>query len=111
MNYAQLDKILKIAEQHGVVVIGLILPLSPYYKNTGSFGRHGMRRSTAEMLTERLEKLAEETKNFVLMDENKMGYHDYLGDMSFDYDHLCKDGAQKLTARLDSLLMSLESEK
>lgn len=111
LNYAQLDKILKIAEQHGVVVIGLILPLSPYYKNTGSFGRHGMRRSTAEMLTERLEKLAEETKNFVLMDENKMGYHDYLGDMSFDYDHLCKDGAQKLTARLDSLLMSLESEK
>lgn len=111
LNYAQLEKVIQIAEQHDVVVVGLIFPLSPYYKNTGSYGRHGMRRSVAKQLIKRLEKVAKESENFVLVDENKMGNHDYLGDMSYDYDHLCWAGAQKLTRRLDSLLMSLESEK
>lgn len=109
-NYAQLDKILKIAEQHGVVVVGLILPMSPYYRNTGSYGRHGMRRSVAEQLIERLKKVAAESENFVLMDENKMGNHDYLGDVANDYDHLCDVGAKKLTLRLDSLLKTLENQ-
>jgi uncharacterized protein (TIGR02171 family) len=107
-NFAELDRILKIAEQHNVVVVGLIFPLSPYYQNTGSYGRHGMRRSTAKMLQERLEKLSLENENFVLMDENKMGKHDYLGDVAYDYDHLCWRGAGVLTMRLDSLLKTLE---
>ncbi|MBO5532646.1 MAG: TIGR02171 family protein [Fibrobacter sp.] len=109
-NYAQLDNILKIAELHGVKVVGLILPLSPYYRNTGSYGRHGMRRSVAEQLIERLKKVAAESENFVLMDENKMGNHDYLGDVANDYDHLCDVGAKKLTLRLDSLLKTLENQ-
>jgi uncharacterized protein (TIGR02171 family) len=111
LNYAQLDKILKIAEQHDVMVIGLITPVSPYYKKTGSYGRHGMRRSDAEILIERLKTVESKTKNFVLMDENKMGNHDYLGDVAYDYDHLCWTGAEKLTARLDSLLIKLESKR
>ena len=45
------------------------------------------------------------------MDENKMGYHDYLGDVAYDFDHLCWVGAEKLTARLDSLLITLESRR
>ena len=108
-NYAQLITILDIAQQQGVTVVGVVFPISPYYKNTGSYGRYGMRRSTAKMLMKRLEKLAAENDYFVLMDENKMGNHDYLGDVSFDYDHLCKPGAEKLTMRLDSLLKTLDN--
>ena len=67
-----------------------------------------MRRSTAEMLIQRIKKIAEENKNFVLMDENKMGNHDYFGDVAADYDHLCDKGAKKFTSRLDSLLKTLE---
>ena len=110
-NYAQLDRILKIAEQQDVVVVGIIMPQSPYYRNTGSYGRHGMRRSTARKLVSRLEDLSASMDNFVLMDENKMGNHDYLGDVSYDYDHLCWKGAKMLTIRLDSVLVSLESKK
>jgi hypothetical protein len=42
------------------------------------------------------------------MDEHKMGNHDYGPDMAFNMDHLCKKGASQLTARLDSLLGTLE---
>ena len=110
LNYAQLARIIEIAEEHDVVVVGVIFPLSPYYRNTGSYGRHGMRRSVAEQLVMRLEKVAAESKNFVLMDENKMGNHDYLGEVSYDYDHLCIAGAEKLTMRLDSLLKALDKQ-
>jgi len=65
----------------------------------------------AESLIERLKTVESKTKNFVLMDENKMGNHDYLGDVAYDYDHLCWTGAEKLTARLDSLLIKLESKR
>ena len=61
-----------------------------------------------EKLIERFEKLAEENENFVLMDENKMGNHDYSGNVACDFDHLCVEGAKKLTLRLDSLLKTLE---
>ena len=42
--------------------------------------------------------------NFILMDENKMGFHDYVDSMAQDCDHLNQLGAKQLTARLDSLL-------
>ena len=108
-NYAELTQILDIAKRKNVVVVGVIFPLSPYYRNTGSYGRYGMRRSTAEMLIERIKKIAENNENFVLMDENKMGNHDYVGDVAADYDHLCDKGAEKFTSRLDSLLKTLEN--
>lgn len=107
-NYEELERILDLAKKKNVTVIGIIFPVSPYYRNTGSYSRHGMRRSVAEMLIQRVKKLAEENENFVLMDENKMGNHDYLGAVASDYDHLCSTGADKLTLRLDSLLKTLE---
>nr|WP_109571754.1 hypothetical protein [Fibrobacter succinogenes] len=109
-NFSELSRILEIAKRQNVVVVGVVFPISPYYRNTGSYGRHGMRRSTAEMLLKRLEELAETDKNFVLMDENKMGSHDYVGRVANDYDHLCCLGAKKLTLRLDSLLNALDGK-
>ena len=109
-NFSELSRILEIAKRQNVVVVGVVFPISPYYRNTGSYGRHGMRRSTAEMLLKRLEELAETDKNFVLMDENRMGNHDYAGRVANDYDHLCYLGAQKLTLRLDSLLNTLDGK-
>ena len=107
-NYSKLLQVLDIAKKQNVVVVGVVFPVSPYYRNTGSYSRHGMRRSMAEKLIERFEKLAEENENFVLMDENKMGNHDYSGNVACDFDHLCVEGAKKLTLRLDSLLKTLE---
>ena len=42
------------------------------------------------------------------MDENKMGNHDFLGEVSNDKDHLAYTGAVKMTARIDSLLHTLK---
>lgn len=101
-----LREMVALAQKKDVVVIGAIFPQSPAYMETGAYGRHGVRRSLASGIIERLENM--ESKNFVLLDEYKMGRHDYRSSMFENYDHLCFGGAKLFTSRLDSLISSLE---
>lgn len=108
---ADIDKLkdlIRVAQKHGITVVGLVFPISPYYKGTGSYGRHGMLRSHAKLIYDEIQKLAKSESNFVLMDENKFGEHDYPSSMANDYDHLNKDGAKRLSTRLDSLIKTLK---
>ena len=103
-NKTALKQLIVAAQKNNVRVIGVVFPQSPYYKTTGSFGRHGMRRSVAIPLLKEIAEWEKSYSNFKLMDENKMGDHDYTDKMAFDYDHLSYRGAQELTKRLDSLI-------
>ena len=95
-------------QDKGFKIIGLIYPQSPEYAKTGSFGRHGVRRSMAIKMEAFFDSLASVYPHFILMDENKFGAHDYTNAMANDYDHLCAAGAEHLSVRLDSLIKSLE---
>jgi hypothetical protein len=44
------------------------------------------------------------------MNENNFGDHDYASSMANDSDHLNKDGAKKVTARIDELIKSLDAK-
>ena len=105
-----LVQIIQMAEERNVMVIGMIFPLNPGYKETGAFGRYGMRRSNAIRLIEEFEKLQDVYSNFKFVDENRMGNHDYSRGMFIDDDHLCDVGAVRMTARVDSLLRSMEAK-
>ena len=97
-----------MAENYGVYVIGVVFPQSPGFKNTGAFGRYGLRRSEVPMLLKELEDLSKEYPHFIYVDENKMGSHDYTDAMAQNRDHLCANGAKQMTARLDSLFKTLK---
>ena len=103
--------IIKEAAKRDIRVVGLIFPQSPAYAETGAFGRYGLRRSSAEKLINELKSLNKEYPNFVVMDENKMGKHDYTDMMAVDEDHLCYGGSVVLTSRLNDLLLSWEAKK
>lgn len=98
---------LKMTAEDDIVVVGVIFPQAPGYKYMGTFGHHGLRRSEAMKIISDIEKLQKEYPHFVLMDENKMGEHDYTEDMAQDSDHLAPLGAKYFTERLDSLIRSL----
>ncbi len=109
------DKSLKLLKEiviesnkKNIYVIGIIFPQSPAYKNSGSFGCYGLQRSLAPSVLEDLINLGLENPNFIIMDENKMGDHDYTNEMARDRDHLSHTGALQITHRLDSLLRTLE---
>ena len=107
-NFELLKDMVKKCYERKIILIGVITPRNPKFKETGSFGSHGLLRSEAPALIQEIADISETYPNFILMDENKMGDHDYTSEMAFDSDHLNKLGAKQLTTRIDSILQSLE---
>jgi hypothetical protein len=106
-NFQVLEDFIKKCQERGVYIIGVILPQSPDYKNTGAFGFGGIRRSVAPDLIEEISGLSDKYSRFILLDENKMGNHDYTSEMALDCSHLNHAGAEQLTHRIDSLIKTL----
>ena len=100
--------IIDMASEKGIYVIGIIFPQAPAYRNTGSFGLYGLQRSMAIQKIARLDSLADANPYFILMDENKMGDHDYTDEMAQNRDHLSYIGAKQMTSRLVSVLETLK---
>ena len=105
-NLDALKRLLKLAQEFDVKVVGIVFPQSPGYKKTGSFGRYGIRRSEADSLLQELKDLEKVYDNFRFMDENKMGDHDYPDSLAHNYDHLMNEAAPQLTRRIDSVFRS-----
>jgi hypothetical protein len=59
-------------------------------------------------LLEEINNISKTYSNFIFLDENKMGNHDYPDELAQDAGHLSTDGAKKMSVRLDSLLRTLE---
>ena len=105
----EFEELLQLAQSQDILVVGVVFPQSPYFAETGTFGRHGMKRSTAKEVLADIAKLDTTYSNFIFMDENKMGYHDYPDSLVYDYDHLNMYGARVITARIGSAIFSAES--
>ena len=106
-SLSYLESIIRDAHEKSIYVIGVIFPQSPAYRNTGSYGAYGLRRSEAPVLIERINHISDTLPNFIMIDENKMGNHDYTDEMARDRDHLATPGAEQMTHRLDSLIRTL----
>lgn len=107
-NVEILQKFAKLAAEKNIKVIALETPQNPAYQNTGAYGINGILRSDAPALLQKIQDISKDYPNFIFMDENKMGKHDYTGQMAYDDDHLGNLGAEKLTHRLDSLIKTLD---
>ena len=107
-NYDLLVDIIKEAAEHNITVIGIEFPQSPAFKTTGSYAQFGLQRSQMPQLFEEINNISKTYPNFMFVDENKMGDHDFPEDMAQDAGHLSTDGATKMSIRLDSLLRTLE---
>ena len=107
-NLARLESFAKEMDRLQINVIGVIFPQNPRYRETGSWGRYGPQRSAAAKYIEAVQALADRIPHFKVLDENRNGNHDYIDQMALNTDHLSIKGAEQLTARLDSLLITLE---
>jgi Uncharacterized conserved protein len=107
-NYNQLIDIIRDASEHDITVIGVEFPQSPAFKETGAYAQFGLQRSQMPQLFEEINDISKTYPNFIFVDENKMGNHDYPDNLAQDAGHLSTDGAKKMTIRLDSLLRTLE---
>lgn len=106
-NFEALTEFVAACYKHDVKVVGVIFPENPLYSTTGSYAVHGLQRSVVPSLIQEIEELSKTYPNFILMDENKMGYHDYTDEMAYDHNHLSVAGATQMTARIDSVLAEM----
>lgn len=106
-NFDLFVELLKTCKEKNIYVIGVLFPMNPKYAETGAYGYAGLRRSEAPAVIQEIADLQKTYPNFILMDENKMGNHDYTDDMADDYNHLSQTGAVQMTHRIDSLLKTL----
>ena len=90
-------------EKRGIKLVLAISPRNPDYEQTGAFGSFGPGMSVAKEIIDGLKG-----DGFFIFDENKFGKHDYPSEMAFDNSHLSYLGAYRFTARLDSVLRTLE---
>ena len=102
-DYSLFEDIVRMAHEHHLNVICFVAPQNPDYRNTGSYGVYGPKRSIAESILKQVQEM-----DVIWMDENKMGNHDYTANMAYNMDHLSAAGAAQLTSRLDSLLETLK---
>ena len=102
------ENVIRDAEEKNIYLIGILFPQSPTYRETGAYGRYGLRRSVAIKMIDKLYQFEKKYPHFRLMDENKMGDHDYDDQMALNFDHLSYKGAEQLTKRLDSLIRTLK---
>ena len=109
-NLNVLEQIIRLAAENDVFVVGVIFPQNSAYAKTGSFGRYGIPRSVAPKFIDKIAAFEKKYENFLLMDENKMGKHDYAPTMAENDDHLNRYGARIFSLRLDSLLVKLDSK-
>jgi uncharacterized protein (TIGR02171 family) len=101
-----LAEVLKARKIH---LLLYITPESPYYKNTQSYTHYGPRRDVAASIIEQLKSLTVDNPYCHFYNAHNGGDHDYTDQDAFDYDHLSLSGAQKFSARLDSILFTFTS--
>ena len=108
-NKKKLLSIIDVAKSYGANVVGVIFPQSPLYISSENiWGRYGPDLDDAAKLLDYLDSLAKVKDNFYILDEYKNGKNDYKSSDFSNDDHLGLDGADKLTKRLDSLLLKIK---
>lgn len=96
-NLGLLKTVLGIAKEKGVVVVGVVFPQSPRYREKGAWGRYGLDESSADEIKDIVIGLYSEFPNFIVVDLHENGLHDFeYGDFANE-DHLNLVGATKAT--------------
>ncbi|MBN1129630.1 MAG: SUMF1/EgtB/PvdO family nonheme iron enzyme, partial [Chitinispirillaceae bacterium] len=111
MVQASLAELSDLADGAAAKKVHLLIvnfPENPEYKNTPMIGRYGPSHETYRQLTGWIDSLCGSNRFVHFYDANDNGNHDYANDEALDCNHLNSKGAQKLSARIDSLITTFK---
>lgn len=108
-NLSILEETIKAYSTKGIHTVGIIMPVNPAYSKMGYYSKYGTPNATVKKLTDFYDSIATANPYFHLMDEHRMGNHDYTDVDADNLDHLNNVGCDKLSTRiLDSLKIFLK---
>jgi uncharacterized protein (TIGR02171 family) len=108
-NIALLERMIKEVSAKKVHLLIINFPESPAYRGTDHYTRYGPSWETGRAMIKQVKALESVYPYFHLYDAYNDGNHDYTDTDARDWNHLCSNGAAKLTARLDSLIQHILS--
>jgi hypothetical protein len=85
-------------------------PVDTGYKQTAVCGIQGPAREMERPIMEMFRLIEQTNPYFHFYDANAEGNHDYAEELGANESHLCKEGANVLTDRLDSLIHGILGE-
>jgi hypothetical protein len=91
----------------GIHLILINFPMSPNYKNTAYYSSDGPSWATATAVVAQFRALESSNSYFHFYDAYNNGVNDYSDADAFNCNHLCPNGAAKLTARLNTYIHTL----
>jgi hypothetical protein len=101
-SFAQLARFAEDMDKAKIRVAAVILPMSPAYRNTDYYSRHGGKRSNVLEYLDSVRALDSRLDYFRFMDFHKDGQHDFTDVEALDYDHLCTAGAMRVSDSLSA---------
>jgi uncharacterized protein (TIGR02171 family) len=106
-NLATITILADTLRKRGIHWIVINFPVSPFYRGTESYSYFGPTWQTAHAILQYLRDL--ETSNFFfhLYDANMDGNHDYGDSDAYNINHLCAQGAAKLSSRVNMVIDSI----
>ncbi len=103
-RHAELVAVADSLAARNIHLVMISFPFSPGYRLGSYYARYGPLRTVAHDIIDDMRELDASNPYFHFHDENKDSYHDYPPELAHDDDHLCTDGAQQLSTRVDSIL-------
>jgi hypothetical protein len=106
-NLAEFVNLIELLSSRQIHLLAIIFPESPFYKNTDHYLRAGPSWETGMAVVAQIKSLQNEYPYFHVYDAYANGNHDYMDEDAMNWNHLCPEGARKLTLRLDTLIDSI----
>jgi uncharacterized protein (TIGR02171 family) len=91
----------------GVELLLVNFPIRPGYDSTEAYGPAGPSHETAAALFEDIAADTARYPHLYFYDANNFGDHDYTSNDFVDPMHLCRNGATKISTRIDSILQEI----
>jgi uncharacterized protein (TIGR02171 family) len=108
-QWALLRRMVKLLEERRIALVITLMPESPHYAQTESFGKYGPKREVAAVLVDSIRAICEASPICAVYDANLGGGHDYVDSEAINEDHLATTGALRFTPRLDSVFSEVLS--
>ncbi len=103
-NFDTLQSFINDLSAQHIHFLVINFPESPAYKNTDKYSYSGLPWETGKAIMQKFASYETGNPYYHFYDAYKNGNHDYADSEALNWNHLCPNGAIKMSSRLDSLI-------
>lgn len=104
-NSKTISTMAELCQDNGILLIGVLFPMSPHFTATTVYGSFGPSREAASRIIAELKEVDASYPGFLLYDANASGDHNYTFEEFHDESHLSAQGGIKISRCLNDIVV------